>query len=301
VERAAGRTALRGLIQAVRFLPGGYAGALAVGRGLGGLLWRAAPKRRAIALRNLRIAFGDALDDAARERIGAESFRHFGMTALESIRFAFMPQARVDALLRVDPAAYDEFRALHAHGRGVLLVTGHVGNFEIMGRWLAGRGHELLALAREAADPGTTELMIRMRARMGIRVVTRGQRLRPIYEGLARGASVAIIADQNARDVTVPFFGHPTGTFDGPARIALKSGAPMMFFSCVRDGRGGFDVRSHGAVWPEPTGDRAGDVTRLAAAMNARLETIIRAHPEQWLWMHNRWRSSPEVRRTFGF
>lgn len=236
-----------------------------------------------------------------RARIGAESFRQFGMTAVESIRFAFMSQSQVDRLIRVDPAAYDEFRALHAHGKGVLLVTGHVGNFEVVGRWLAGRGHELLALAREAADPGTTELMIRLRARMGIRVVTRGQRLRPIYDGLARGASVAIIADQNAKDVTAPFFGHPTGTFDGPARIALRSGAPMLFFSCVRDPHGAFDVRSHGHVWPEPTGDREADVRRLAAAMNAHLEAIIRAHPEQWLWMHNRWRSSPEVRRQFGF
>ena len=75
----------------------------------------------------------------------------------------------------------------------------------------------------------------------------------------------------------------------------------MLFFSCVRDARGAFDVRSHGHVWPEASGDRDADVLRLATAVNAHLERIIRAYPEQWLWMHNRWRSSPEVRQRFAF
>ncbi len=301
VGRALGRGALRTLIQLLRLYPGGHDRALALGRALGRLTWRTQRRRRTVALRNLRIAYGDTLTPHERERIARESFEHFGMTAIETIRFAFMSAAQAESLLRVEPASYDELRALLARGRGVILVTGHVGNFEVMGRWLAARGHEVLALAREAADPGTTAIMIGLRARNGIHVVTRGQSLRPLYDGLARGACVAIIADQNARDVVAPFFGHPTGTFDGPARVALKSGAPLLFFSCVRDGRGGFAVRSHGHVLPEPSGDRAADVVRLTTAVNAHIESIIRAFPEQWLWMHNRWRSSPPVRQQYGF
>jgi KDO2-lipid IV(A) lauroyltransferase len=301
VARALGRAGLRTLIQALRYYPGGHDRALALGRSLGRLVWRTQPRRRRVALRNARIAYGDDLPPAERERIVRASFEHFGMTAVETIRFAYMSDAHAESLLHVDPASYDELRDVLARGHGCLLVTGHVGNFEVMGRWLAARGHEVIALAREAADPGTTALMVALRARNGIRVVTRRQSLRPIYEGLARGACVAIIADQNSKDVVAPFFGQPTGTFDGPARIALKSGAALLFFSCVRDGRGGFTVRSHGHVWPEPTDDRRADVVRLTTAVNAHLEAIIRAHPEQWLWMHNRWRSSPPVRQRYGF
>jgi KDO2-lipid IV(A) lauroyltransferase len=299
--RGLGRVGLRSLIQVLRRYPAGHDRALALGRALGRLVWRTQPRRRTVALRNLHIAYGDTLAEAERLRIARESFEHFGMTAVETIRFAYMSDAEADALLHVDAPSYVELRDVLARGHGCILVTGHVGNFEVMGRWLAARGHEVIALAREAADPGTTAIMVELRTRNGIRVVTRRQSLRPIYEGLARGACVAIIADQNARDVVAPFFGQPTGTFDGPARIALRSGAALLFFSCVRDGRGGFDVRSHGHVLPAATDDRASDVARLTADVNRHLETIIRAYPEQWLWMHNRWRSSPPVRQRYGF
>jgi Kdo2-lipid IVA lauroyltransferase/acyltransferase len=250
-------------------------------------------RRYQVAVKNLKIAYGDTLPEAERERIARESFRNFGMFAIEVIKFAFMSEEEVDR--RIDGEAYAPFQELLEHKKGALLITGHLGNFEIAGRYATARGHELLALAREARDQGTTEMMNRLRRTSGIKVITLKQSLKPVFAALKRNASVAIICDQNATDVYVPFFGRPTGTVAGPARLALRTGAPMIFFFCVRDGNGGYKIHSNGTYWAEPTGDEQADIERVTTVINQRLEEMIRLYPEQWLWFHNRWKSSPAV------
>lgn len=296
IGRAVGRGVLRLVIFFVRLLP--LPVGLALGRGLGTLMRLLAKKRYRVALKNLRIAFGDTLSEAERERIARESFRHFGMFAIEGIKFAYMPQEEVERRIAVDQEGYAEFEAIMAEKKGCLFITGHLGNFEIAGGWITARGYELFALAREARDRGTTDIMLSMRERKGIQVITLNQSIKPIFAGLKRNACVTIICDQNAADVFVPFFGHPTGTVDGPARIALKTGAPLLFIYCVRDGKGGYQLRSNGLYRVEPTGEEQADILRVTAEINRHLEAIIRQYPEQWLWFHDRWKSSPGVNQN---
>lgn len=283
---------LRVVIFVVRILP--LPAGLALGRGLGTLMRLISKKRYRVALKNLRIAFGNALTDAERGRIARESFRNAGMFAIEGIKFAYMPQEEVDRRVRVE--GYDKLEPVMNMKKGCLFISAHVGNFEVMGRWFSSRGYEVMAIARAARDKGTTDIMLGLRERMGIKVFTLNQSLKPVFVGLKRNACVAIICDQNAADVTVPFFGQPTGTVDGPARIALKLGTPMLFPYCIRDGHGGYVVRAEGSLYlAEPTGDERADVERAMTEVNCRLEAIIRRHPEQWFWFHDRWRSSPGV------
>lgn len=289
--RAVGRAVLRGLILLVRPLP--LPAALAVGRAMGSLMRLIAKKRYQVALKNLRIAYGDSLSEAERERIARESFRHFGMFSVELIKFAYLPREEVDRRMDVDEPGFEEFEALMREGKGCLFILAHLGNFEIMARWVTARGYELIALAREARDQGTTEMMSKMRERSGIQVITLGKSLKPVVAGLRRNACIAIVCDQNASDVYVPFFGHQTGTVDGPARIALRMGAPMVFPYCVRDGHGRYQIIGNGVYRAEPTGDETADIERVMTEVNRRLESSIRAYPEQWLWFHDRWRSSP--------
>ncbi len=287
--RAAGRGALRALILVVRALP--MPAALALGRALGRLMRVVSRKRYHVALRNLEVAYGEALSPEERERIARASFVSFGMFAVEGVKFAYMSPA--EAARRIQVEGWDHAEAAFAEGRGVLALSGHIGNFEIAARWVTLQGHELIALAREARDRGTTRLMRSMRERMGIRVVTLKESLRPVLAGLRRNACIVIICDQNATDVVVPFFGRPTGTVDGPARIALGTGAPIVLFCCVRDGRGGYRLLVQPAFHPVQTGDKEADILRTTAEINRRLEEMVRAFPEQWLWFHDRWRSSP--------
>ena len=288
---------LRTVMALVRPLPLPFA--LRVGRGLGALMRLVARKRYRVALKNLDIAFGDSKTEPEKERIARECFKHFGMFAVESLKFGFMSQEEVNRRLTVRDECWNVLTELASHGKGILLITGHLGNFEIAGRWITARGYELFALARQARDRGTTDIMTQTRERMGIKVVTIDQSLKPVLAGLKRNALVAIVCDQNARDVVVPFFGRPTGTVDGPARIALRMGVPMLFFYCVRDGKGGYNVRSHGHYWATPTGDTEADVIRTMTEVNRKLEEIIRLYPEQWLWFHNRWKSSPKVEEEY--
>ena len=290
--RGFGRVVLRVVIFVVRILP--LPAGLALGRALGTLMRVMSKKRWRVALKNLRIAYGDSLTEAERERIARESFRNAGMFAVEGIKFAFIPQDEVERRIRVE--GYEQFEPIMAQKRGCLFISAHVGNFEVMGRWFSPRGYELMALARGARDRGTTDIMLKLRERMGIKVFTLDKSLKPVFAGLKRNACVAIICDQNATDIFVPFFAHPTGTVDGPARIALRLRTPMLFPYCIRDGRGGYVVRAEGALFdPESTGDEKADVERAMTEVNRRLEAIIRRHPEQWFWFHDRWRSSPEV------
>jgi KDO2-lipid IV(A) lauroyltransferase len=294
IGRAIGRVVLRFMMFLVRILP--LPTALAVGRGMGTFMRKLSKKRYRVALQNLDIAYGDTLPQAEKERIARESFKNFGMFAIEVLKFSEMDQEEVEKRIEVDLVRYAAFQELMEKNKGCILVTGHIGNFEIAGRWIVPRGYEVIALAREARDQGTTDIMNKAREKSGVKVVNLGHSLKPIIAGLKRNACIAIICDQNAADVFVPFFGHPTGTVDGPARIALKMGAPLLFFYTVRDGKGGYQLRSSGHYWPESTGDEKADIERTMAEVNHRLEEIIRQYPEQWLWFHDRWKSSPGVK-----
>jgi len=291
--RAIGLGFLRIVMSLIRPLP--LPLALRVGSGLGTLMRLVAKKRYRVALKNLEIAFGDTKSSEEKKRIARECFKHFGMFAVESLKFGYMSQEEVDRRLSVQEGGLDLLKELSSEQKGILLITGHLGNFEIAARWITARGYELFALARQARDRGTTDVMTQTRERMGIKVITIDKSLKPVLAGLKRNALVAIICDQNARDVVVPFFGRPTGTVDGPARIALRMGPPMLFFYCVRDGKGHYTIRSNGQYWATPTGDTQADVIRTMTEVNKRLEEMIRLYPEQWLWFHNRWKSSPKV------
>ena len=293
IGRRVGREFLRVMIVVVQALP--LNTGLAFGRGFGNFMRVLSGKRYRVALKNLRIAYGDTMTEAERVRIAKQSFQHFGMFAIEVIKFSSMSQEEVEKRLQVDEGSFEEFEKLMLDKKGCLLITGHLGNFEIAGRWIVPRGYEIIGLARESRDRGTTEMMTKLRERSGVKIITLGMSLKPIIAGLRRNAGIAIVCDQNATDVFVPFFGHSTGTVDGPARISLKMGAPMLFFYCVRDGKGGYRIRSHGHYLPVSTGNEVADVETAMTEVNKRLEEIIRLYPEQWLWFHNRWKSSPGV------
>lgn len=288
ILRAIGRGFLRGLMFVLRFIP--YNASLVIGRSLGNLMRLVSKKRYRIALKNLDIAYGDTITQEEKARIAKESFRQFGMFPVESIKFSQIPSKEVEE--RIDMQLYDDLSSLLAMNKGCLMLTGHLGNFELGARWLEMHNRALYALMREARDQGTTEIMNDLRRKNGITPISIRGSIKTILQALKRNQIIAIICDQNASDVFVPFFGHMTGTADGPARIALKMSAPIMFFSGYRTKPGHYRYQSYGTLIPESTGDEKADIIRITTLINAKLEEMIREHPEQWLWFHNRWKSS---------
>lgn len=288
VLRRAGALVLRALTTALRPVP--LPAALALGRGLGDLARHVSRRRRGVAERNLRLAFGDALDDRDIRRIVRESFRHFGMFAVESMVIPFRSSEELSRRLEVDGEEY--LRDALRHGRGCLVVTAHFGAFELPGRWFSDRGYRMFSVARPARDEATTRLMSEMRARSRVHVVSTDRSLRPIVAALKGNGCVAIVCDQNATDLYIPFFGRLAGTAVGPARLALRTGAPMISAFTTRDGKGGYRATLRPLWHGTPSGDRKADERLIMGLVNDAIEAVIRRAPEQWLWFHDRWRSA---------
>src|SRR5437773_656921 len=167
IGRAFASGALRALIFIVRILP--LPVGLWIGRGIGLVLRPFFHRRFKFALQNLDLAYGDSITQADKVRIAKQSFINFGMFAIESIKFGYMPLEEVKRRLRVRPGGLEWFDEALKDRTGCLVITGHMGHPEIPGRLITARGYELIGLYREARDRGTTDIVRGLRSRMGIK------------------------------------------------------------------------------------------------------------------------------------
>jgi KDO2-lipid IV(A) lauroyltransferase len=291
LERAAGRLGLRLVVGPLRALP--LPMARAVGRGVGIFLYTTLRRYRNVAHKNLALVYGAQIDTRARARMARSVFVHFGQVAAEFVKMPQLALPEIDALCEVD-GEENLCRALES-GQGVLMITGHFGNWEFMSRWLTAHGYPLNVVARRANDPEADRLLTNTRTGGGAQVYNRGNSARAVLQCLRRKEIVGLLPDQNAGDVFVPFLGQRTGTVDGPAIIHLRTGAPLVFCWCVRMPDNRFRITFEPPVVIEPTGDRNADIIRVMTLVNAQLEAQIYQHPTQWLWLHDRWKSSPGV------
>lgn len=291
VERAVGRIGLWLLVRPLRMMS--FARARRCGRGMGRLLFSCLGRYRGVALRNLELIYGSECDLHQRRQMAKRVFEHFGEWAAEFVKMPQLSRDMVDQLCRVD--GEDNVRDALSMGRGVLLITGHFGNWEFLLRWLTTHGYTLNVVARRANDPKADRLLNETRTGGGAQVFNRGNSARAVLQSLKRQEIVGLLPDQNAGDVFVPFMGITTGTVDGPAILHLKTGAPLLFSWCVREHDDTFTIYFEPPVVVEPTGQKMTDIAAVTTLINARLEARIRKHPTQWLWLHDRWKSSPGV------
>jgi Kdo2-lipid IVA lauroyltransferase/acyltransferase len=263
---------------------------LAAGRRLGDVLWWALPHRRAVALGNLRRCFGGERSPAEIRQLGRRSFEHVGMNVVEACRYLLRP---TDVMLsRVRVEGREHVQAAAAHGRGVFVLTAHFGNWELLAAAHALAGLPLSIVTRPLDHPVLDDLAARFRRRSGAELIVKRQAVREVLTALKRRRMVGILLDQNAtRDegVFVPFFGSPASTSKGLALLALRTGAPVVPIFLRREADGRHCVEM-GAALPPP---EDGLVTTYTATFNRVIEATIRRAPEQWLWMHDRWRTRP--------
>ncbi len=279
---------LRGVARA---LPESWA--LGLGEGLGlvaGVVFRI---RRGVVDENLARAFPDA-SPARRAEIAKGSYRHLGREAVAMFRLGgHMRQWVLDATTvdGLEPLL-DSVR----NGPGGIVVTGHLGSWEMGGAAIAVRGAPVDAVALVQGNPLFDRDLVETRKRLGMQVVRRGDASRAVLRSLRAGRVPALVADQNARKthVFVDFFGRPAATFRGPALFALRTGAPIFVGVCVRTSRNPQRYRIViEAVPVDPSGDLEADVRRLTQAHVDILERWVREHPEQYFWQHKRWKTRP--------
>jgi len=290
MERSAGRMLIRLLAGPIRTLP--LPMARAFGVGLAWVAFRTVGRYRRVARKNLALIYPEK-PAPEREQMARAVFRHFGCMAGEFLKLPRLDKAMVERMVVVE--GEENLRQALARGKGVLLITGHFGNWEFMARWLSSHGYPINVVARDARDPAATKLLTDTREGNGAQVLYRGNSARAVLQCLKKNEIVALLPDQNAADVFVPFMGKRTGTVDGPAIIHLKMGAPLLFSWCIRLPDNRFQLTFEPPEVVLSTGDKSADVERTMTLINARLEAQIRRNPTQWLWLHDRWKASPGV------
>lgn len=280
--------ALRGAVAALDRLS--ISRAAAVGEWLGALGYRPIGVRRAVVERQVRAAF-PGLGETDVQRIARESYESLGRTTIETAVLPAFSREQVIAMFsRVD--GWDIVERAMAAGRGVLFVTGHLGNWELAGSFMAARGIPIEAVARRMQNPLFDRYLTETRKRIGMSVIHDADAVRRVPRAMRENHAVAFLVDQGAVGLAstwVPFFGRYAKTPRGPAVFALRLGAPVIFGAALRQPDGRY-VLGFEEVKVQPTGDREADVDRIVAEYTATLERWIRRAPGQYFWHHRRWK-----------
>jgi KDO2-lipid IV(A) lauroyltransferase len=184
-------------------------------------------------------------------------------------------------------------------GRGVIVVIGHLGNWEVGGLAVTLSGLPIQSLARPLSNPWIDAYLNRFRTRTGQTIVPRDKALPAMIRILVKGGMLVIQMDQDARDmgVMVDFFGRPASTHRAPATLALKYNAPVVLVNTYREGRLIYAVCTE-PIRPDDYRGEPDAVRALTQAITARFEGFVRQHPDQWFWMHDRWKSAERAARA---
>jgi Kdo2-lipid IVA lauroyltransferase/acyltransferase len=266
---------------------------LALGRRLG-RLWGELDRRHvAIAAANLARAFPD-WDEGRAWRTARGVYGHFGSILLDLLWLDARGRDRVMAVVDVEGQPHVE-RAM-AQGRGVLLITGHIGNWELHGLahgWTFG---PIGMIARPLDNPALDERLCRLRGRGGNTVIYKRRALATVLRMLREGQAVAVLIDQNVQEkdgIFVRFFDRPAATTTVAAALALKTGCALLPTHAVLGADGRYRLVYEPALEWQPTGDRDADMAALTQRLTSVIEGWVRTDPTQWLWMHRRWKTQP--------
>ena len=236
--------------------------------------------------RNLKIAFPD-MPVAEREALAVEQWDQLGRTFAElAVMDKLTPEGG-----RVDVVGIERLHAVRDSGRAVVLISGHLANFEVMAAVIMAAGVPCQVTYRAANNPYVDALIRQSRERYGIRLFApKGDGTRELMAGMKRGDSIALLVDQKYNQgPEVQFFDQPVNASPGAARLALRFGTIMQPLSVVRLPGVRFRVTAHEPIVVEDTGDKNGDVLRGIQAANTFVEDRVREHPVDWFWVHKRW------------
>jgi len=284
--------AMRGVIWALGL--GSGARASRVGERIGALGYSPLKIRRGVAERQIAAAF-PGLSAAEVERIARASYANLGRTSVET---ALLPSLGKDGVLDLfeEAIGFEHVEAALAQGRGVILITGHLGNWELGGSYLAARGVPVDAITRGMQNPLFDRYLTSTRERIGMTVVHDADAVRRTPRSLKANRAVAFVADQGVLGLAstfVPFFGRPAKTPRGPAVFAMRFKVPTVFGVAIRQPSGKYVLHLE-PVAVATSGDREKDVDDMVARYTKMLEGYVRRAPEQYLWQHRRWRRQPK-------
>ncbi|MHB1661148.1 MAG: lysophospholipid acyltransferase family protein [bacterium] len=271
---------------------------LKAGRFLGILFYKADKKHRNGTFKNLLIAFPDKSKEELND-ISIKSYKNLGMVFIEIFRLNKYNGDNIDSFVESDLCTVKDI-----YGKqGILLLTAHFGNWELLAKTFGLKGYRGNVLARPLDNPYIEKILYKLRTGSGNKVIyNRENAVKNIISALHNNEIVGFLPDENASKrigVFVDFFGVKACTMPGMANIAAKTRVPVVpaFMVRVKDGNGKY--AKHKLIIEPPldieyTGNRKADTMNILKMFNERIEDIIKKYPEQWFWIHNRWKTRPD-------
>ena len=277
---------LRLVIGGIQALP--VAAVRRLGTAAGEMTRRLDRRHPRVALRNLESALPDLLP-AEHRALVRRCFRRQGALMFDNIRVAKLPPTEL--CRRLELVGWEHFRQAEEAGRGVLVISGHIGVHELIVHAVPVYKGPVDVVARATGKSRVDAVLGGLRQRHGNRLIAKRGAVWGMLESLRRGGRVAILPDQRVHPnegIEVPFFGRSSFTSPFPARVSQRTGAPALPIFAYQAPGGGYRLEVRPPIFPGGAGD--GETRRLSAAYLAVIEAEIRRQPEEWLWMHERWR-----------
>ena len=249
--------------------------------------------RRRVTLENLERAFGEEMTARERVRTGRRSYINFTKSMVELASLRRLSAEKMRELVRIH--GRENMDAAFAEGKGVIVVTGHFGSWELLGASGVAQGIPVDFIVGEQTNSLVDNYVNGLRNSAGIGVIPKGIAIRGVFSSLKKNRSIAILSDQDARKagIFVDFFGIPSSTYPGAAQFVWKTGCPMVFCSIVRRGDETHDAWFEPAMYTAPGAEGEGEIHRLTAAFTKELENAIRKNPDHYFWAHRRWKTKP--------
>ncbi len=264
---------------------------------LGDMLFFLAKRRRTIAIENLQQAFKEDKTEAEIRDLARQSCRSFFLTFLEIIKIRYL-FSRPDAVDRLKEQTknvdelFKKAKKIHDESKGCIFVTPHIGNWELLPHVSAFVGIPLAIVARPLDNEYLESLIFENRVAGGQVLIPKKNALFTLQKTLQKGTSIGMLPDQSTmKGLSIDFFGRPATTTPVPAILAINYNRPIVVVACCRMKDGGYDGFVSDPIFPGEYSSEKEEIIRITKEVTHEMEIIIRKYPEQYLWMHNRWKT----------
>ena len=275
--------------------------AFALMRFLARVTFRLDARSRNKTIKHLTMAYGNEKTPQEINELAGKVFLHFFTAAADFIRLPALLKKGINSIVTVEGIEHLD-RAMSSTKNGIMMLTAHFGNWELLGAWLAQNGYKMRVVGMPLFDPRLDKILVKTRNKAGYTNIARGSGTREIIRSLREGYAVGMLIDQdiNVQSIFVNFYGRPTLTAVGPLLLARKFKVPVVpIFIHLKD-----DLTYH-IECKEPlalqyTDDEETDLAVNTQKVSDIYEQVIREHPEQWVWIHKRWKTQPQNGQTAG-
>ncbi|MDY6916239.1 MAG: lysophospholipid acyltransferase family protein [Candidatus Cloacimonadota bacterium] len=248
--------------------------------------------RKNTAEKNLKMVFPN-ISAKRRKEILKSMYAHLGITTAETYLASFSK-----LLVKVNFEGKENIERALASQKGAIIATGHFGSWELAGRAMA-RHWNVAVVIKKQRNTYFNDYTNKIRAEQGIRIIYKKRALRNIIKSLRSNYLVCLLTDQNARKsgVRLDFLGKPASVFIGAAKISIRTGAPVIPAVAMRKEDGSHVFRYEKPLYPDEFKKTDDDIKKYTLIINKTLEKYIKKYPEQWFWVHRRWRGVDKARK----